>query len=742
MEITGGDNHCQCWVKPKVLYGFEAETTTVMPHIPENICKVAVLLPGYPTQFIEFDQNKPLAAVLKELCETWMLPDPDDYALRFEGTNKQHYITERNRYEIKNGSVLRHAESPLKMAKGLYERISYGSTEEKLSALKDLASLSADPTFAAEFISKNGLKLVVEMVESGSCAGEYLAFTLKSFVELMDHGTISWDILEPKFIKVLCNAIKDRHGRVATTDFTALQAALDILESVLMQGNGKYDIIEEEVSITNLIQHLQSANQDIQKSSIGLINAMFMMAPQSRKKAMAATLQAKSTLRNIIQNHVVCGGTVGTEMSHQLYALQRHLFNLLEERMMTKVDPNDQFFNKELMELKIFAFDTDDLSSAIHKKSNANVEYFKKLGFRNPVNPSEDLNITPPGILALDNMVYFARTHNESYTKVVLENCRTDEHDCPFAVASIQLTKMLCDILKIGEPPHEEGQVQSLLFFNHDHPFGEFFCTCILTLNKTWKEMRATAEDFPRVLAVVREQITRALETNPGTFDQFKKKLEQLRYAEITNIWQQERQTKEEWESQAKPIVELREQIKPEIIELIKEQRLNYLVNGTMFTKYTSKGNRAKDKYWYCCLSPNHKAFHYGDCDENSRPTLEQLQTKSTLAVVDIREMTIGAGTLKSAKRSFTNLSFSLNPNVDGEPLQFFAPDEETFHMWTDGINALLSKEMTSEKAAQDLETLLGIEVKLRLLDIEGVTIPENPPPIPKEPSNYDFAYQ
>ena len=36
---------------------------------------------------------------------------------------------------------------------------------------------------------------------------------------------------------------------------------------------------------------------------------------------------------------------------------------------------------------------------------------------------------------------------------------------------------------------------------------------------------------------------------------------------------------------------------------------------------------------------------------------------------------------------------------------------------------------------------LLSMEIKIRLLDIEGVTIPNEPPPIPPEPENYDFAY-
>lgn len=37
------------------------------------------------------------------------------------------------------------------------------------------------------------------------------------------------------------------------------------------------------------------------------------------------------------------------------------------------------------------------------------------------------------------------------------------------------------------------------MFFTHDRAWEEFFCVCIQLLNKTWKEMRATSEDFNKV---------------------------------------------------------------------------------------------------------------------------------------------------------------------------------------------------------------------------------------------------
>lgn len=49
-----------------------------------------------------------------------------------------------------------------------------------------------------------------------------------------------------------------------------------------------------------------------------------------------------STLSFLLQ-HVIRGNRpIKTEMAHQLYVLQVLTFNLLEERMMTKMDPNDQ----------------------------------------------------------------------------------------------------------------------------------------------------------------------------------------------------------------------------------------------------------------------------------------------------------------------------------------------------------------------------------------------------------------
>lgn len=713
-----------------------------------NIVKIAVEMIDQVPQLIEFNQKQPLAGIIQELCNGWNLTEPEQYALQFSENNNKNYITEKNRNDIKNGSVLRLEYSPSKTAQDILQKLNSGQAEEKLPALQKLSALSSDITFALEFINKQGLALIIGQIEGGKYKLNMQAHTLISFVELMDHGIVSWDILESPFINKIASFVNNQS---VTQDSKVIQASLSILENIVLNSTDKYPQVEKEVTFPNLVMHLQNLQHPvIQQNTIALINALFLKADLAKRKSIAGTLSSKP-VRNVILSCVIqsASGQVGTEMAHQLYVLQTLSFGLLEQRMLLKMDPQDQDAHDKIKELRRIAFDSDGNGSlgdvTARKQLGVFAKDYKKLGFKNDINPALDFTETPPGMLALDCMIHFARNHTESYTKVVLENsCRADEHECPFGRTSVELVKLLCEILRIGESPTEQGQMYNPMFFTHDHPFEEFFCICIVLLNKTWKEMRATTEDFVKVFSVVREQITRALSAQPASLDLFKARLQTLTYSEITNLWQQERTSREEWESHARPIVELKEQITPEILDLIQQQRLGFLVEGTRFTKYSMRGQRIKDKFWYVRLSPNHKVLHYGDCDEKSVPSLEDLNNK--LAVIDIKGLVTGKECphMKDVRgrKSTHQLAFSLQlESVEVTSLDFVAPEEQIFDYWTDGINALLGNKMTSKETENDLETLLSMDIKLRLLDAEGVNIPQDPPPIPQDPPNYDFCY-
>ncbi|XP_014642884.1 PREDICTED: engulfment and cell motility protein 2 isoform X1 [Ceratotherium simum simum] len=714
---------------------------------PSDIVKVAIEWPGANAQLLEIDQKRPLASIIKEVCDGWSLPNPEYYTLRY-ADGPQLYITEQTRSDIKNGTILQLAISPSRAARQLMERTQSSTMETRLDAMKELAKLSADVTFATEFINMDGIIVLTRLVESGtkllSHYSEMLAFTLTAFLELMDHGIVSWDMVSITFIKQIAGYVSQ-----PMVDVSILQRSLAILESMVLNSQSLYQKIAEEITVGQLISHLQVSNQEIQTYAIALINALFLKAPEDKRQDMANAF-AQKHLRSIILNHVIRGNCpIKTEMAHQLYVLQVLTFNLLEERMMTKMDPNDQAQRDIIFELRRIAFDAESDPSNVpgsgtEKRKAMYTKDYKMLGFTNHINPAMDFTQTPPGMLALDNMLYLAKFHQDTYIRIVLENSsREDKHECPFGRSAIELTKMLCEILQVGELPNEGRNDYHPMFFTHDRAFEELFGICIQLLNKTWKEMRATAEDFNKVMQVVREQITRALPSKPNSLDQFKSKLRSLSYSEILRLRQSERMSQDDFQSP--PIVELREKIQPEILELIKQQRLNRLCEGSSFRKIGNR--RRQERFWYCRLALNHKVLHYGDLDDNPQGevTFESLQEK--IPVADIKAIVTGKdcphmkekSALKQNKEVL-ELAFSILYDPD-ETLNFIAPNKYEYCIWIDGLSALLGKDMSSELTKSDLDTLLSMEMKLRLLDLENIQIPEAPPPVPKEPSSYDFVY-
>eukprot|EP00072_Mus_musculus_P052127 XP_006530954.1 PREDICTED: engulfment and cell motility protein 3 isoform X2 [Mus musculus] len=666
---------------------------------PRNVVKIAVQMSDAIPQLIQLDQAKPLATVLKEVCDAWSLTHPEHYALQFADGHRK-YITENNRLEIKNGSILCLSTAPDLKAQQLLGRLQNTSREGCCEVLRNLVLLASDMTFAQEVISRDGLQKLSTIIENGDDLGEMLALGLRAFLELMEHGVVSWETLSISFVRKVISYVN-----MNLMDASVQPLALRLLESVTLSSPALGQLVKSEVPLDRLLVHLQVMNHQLQTKAMALLTALLQGASPTERKEMLDHLWKKNLRQFIYKNIIHSATPMGDEMAHHLYVLQALTLGLLEPRMRTPLDPYSQ---------------------------NSN--------------PAQDLERVPPGLLALDNMLYFSRHAPSAYSRFVLENSsREDKHECPFARSSIQLTALLCELLRVGEPCSETAQDFSPMFFSQDHSFHELFCVAIQLLNKTWKEMRATQEDFDKVMQVVREQLARTLALKPTSLELFRTKVNALTYGEVLRLRQTERLHQEG--TLAPPILELREKLKPELMGLIRQQRLLRLCEGMLFRKISSR--RRQDKLWFCCLSPNHKVLQYGDVEEGAKPpTLESLPEQ--LPVADIRALLMGKdcphvrekGSGKQNKDLY-ELAFSISYDHGEEEayLNFIAPSKRDFYLWTDGLSALLGSTMGSELTRLDLEQLLTMETKLRLLELENVPIPEQPPPVPPPPTNFNFCY-
>lgn len=248
-------------------------------------------------------------------------------------------MTEKNRGDVKNGSILTLRHSPAKTSADFLDVLrsvdhDVTAVAERLAALQQLVTFSADPTFAAEFITMHGFKLLVGMIESGECAGDVLKFVLLSFVELMEHGNVMWNNLGAAFIERNLQCVKAAAGKVPAE---AVQAALSNLENIVQHTGDaeRLALIERLVTFDTILRLLRDSDAPVtQQNTLALVNALFAKAADrpERRREIAAEFSSKQ-YRVVLQQ--IISGTVGTEMAHQLYVLQTLMMNMLETRMNT-----------------------------------------------------------------------------------------------------------------------------------------------------------------------------------------------------------------------------------------------------------------------------------------------------------------------------------------------------------------------------------------------------------------------
>ena len=251
-----------------------------------------------------------------------------------------------------NGKIIELGESPSKSSRRIIEQLQKKTPDQKdlTKALKDLANMAVDATFAKAF-SSSGLNIILSEVAGGKFREAELGIVLEGVNLLVEHMVESDTLkgamtIQQDFIKQLAD-LTIRDGEQSHN--VALWSALNLLAILVKEREDCRSIIDMFVALPNLISLLESQDKRIKLSSISLINALLKHASEERRGDMVMALQER-TARNIILEHLlgmvstintqnkdskhkdsVRGsdnfdkeGTWADDMSHQLYLLQHH----------------------------------------------------------------------------------------------------------------------------------------------------------------------------------------------------------------------------------------------------------------------------------------------------------------------------------------------------------------------------------------------------------------------------------
>jgi len=158
---------------------------------------------------------------------------------------------------------------------------------------------------------------------------------------------------------------------------------------------------------------------------------------------------------------------------------------------------------------------------------------WKKLGFQSE-NPLSDFRAS--GIFGLKNILYFAEKYPTKFQLLVDIHGQRPGGGYPFAIASFNVTMMICELLGWGwkRPGISTAKDQAvfrklvtMLFSDNysldlaENIFSEFYCLALVETDSEWFESKAGYMDFPVVIANSQTRLEKLVNSFSGIEDLF-----------------------------------------------------------------------------------------------------------------------------------------------------------------------------------------------------------------------------
>lgn len=514
----------------------------------KDIVSVAVEVAG-EKQLLKLNQNEPLSDIVHSVCEKFIVSKSSGlYALQLidEGeASGNKYLTEENRHEIKNASILRLVLSPSELVRQIIARLgpevsAVEGVEGKEWALQKLSTLSADPVFAKAFHASGGYDMMMEIILNSSELKD-VTCCLKAFIWLICHHLVS--PTSSQLIRRLMNFVNSENH----LPVELVECCLVILKEAAKQKECAEMTV---IGIPDVIQHLWNReNTTIQEKALAVINALAQGPHSVNILGSMVSKQIRDTiLKNILYNDVT------PSMAHELYVYQTLILGLLEDRLTCTIDPSGAD-SKYITELnKILASANDDMqnmkgsTASLTEDGNSvalvdkdvpgvtinrpfvnedfvcstpqvmkavkNVPYTRSTSI--PISSSNTkefpkrhsvmINFSSESSvwicrLTLDCILHFAICYRRTFVRVLLEEKALSQ---PFPWTCECLVQLICEQLGVGKPPKHDGKLYQPMVFTAEDGWlfiAELFCHVALLLGRTRRQMRArTPSDQEKVI--------------------------------------------------------------------------------------------------------------------------------------------------------------------------------------------------------------------------------------------------
>lgn len=475
-------------------------------------------------------------------------------------------------------------------------------------------------------------------------------------------------------------------------------------------------------SYAPVFESLNSSDVNVQCSSLYFINSLLNTCPSEELKEFESGLEELG-----LSNHLkkLTQKTLQDEnIKLQLYIYQALMLRRLLRLKEVSYDKTNENHEALLLKLWNLTFPDDPLTERVS-------EQWKLIGFQGN-DPATDFR--GMGLLGLHNLVYFAETYPDKWKDIVKRNLERKEREYPTAVAGINITQSLFDMLNVGKPINFQGPPLKLfnVLFDSPYSFEEMYCSTFEVLDRTWDEMNASYMDFSKVIAAVKKQIEASLEINSPSLKSFLGSSQESFASNHVVV--------EDDSNDHPKLKEIKMEARKEALSIVYQQKISYLTDGCTFLNVL-KHKEKKGQYLFVQLDKQCQTLSFAPVNQFGETTTTFV---GSISKMDIKGISSGQAfindVLKTRKIDITLLKRGFKiQTTSGTDLELIAQSEMEFCNWSDGLRLWLGIPAQEKEITDEINYLSDLMKQVRTLDFTGIDIPENPPEIPPLPADYNF---
>lgn len=287
-----------------------------------------------------------------------------------------------------------------------------------------------------------------------------------------------------------------------------------------------------------------------------------------------------------------------------------------------------------------------------------NPEKWRRLGFETE-SPAAEFDMA--GFLGMMDLTDYVRKNEDGFQKLLLEqSSRPLSERCPVARASLAVTMILYEHFEVDKSDLEDARGYQALdnVKNNDKLFrplllqwSRLHTAGLHAFFRMWKATGAQRDDFEKVAELVRILVEQVVGQASRTKDvvEVEEDLQEYDCGRLRELQMEllELSFEDQW---GQHLYQVREELKHEALQFVKEQRIRCLLQGSWFSKpvprqhgghgrqdsYNTKRGRLYQPWRFARLSHNRRYLHYADFPQQLAhdPGLDALTEKVDLGTI------------------------------------------------------------------------------------------------------------